>query len=72
MNYIEDSVFFEIRHRAVSELRWKQVKILHGPATVMKELCLVGHCADVLRMQCDVAEECGTMRAWEGEQGDES
>ena len=21
------------------ELRWKQVKILHGPATVMKEFC---------------------------------
>ena len=55
---------------AVTELRWKQVKILHGPATVMKELCLVGHCADVLRMQCDVAEECGAMKAREGEQGD--
>ena len=57
---------------AVTELRWKQVKIRHGPATVMKELCLECHCADVLRMQCDVAEECGAMKAREGEQGDES
>ena len=36
-------MFFEAG-LAVSELRWKQVKILHGPATVMKEFCLVGHC----------------------------
>ena len=53
MNYIEDSVFFEIRHRAVSELRWKQVKILHGPATVMKELCSVCHCTSA-RYQHDI------------------
>ena len=48
VNLIEDSVFFEIRHRAVSELRWKQVKIRHGPATVMKELCLECHCGGCL------------------------
>ena len=66
-------MFFETGlAEAVSELRWKQVKILHGPATVMKEFCLVGHCADVLLMQRDVAEECEMMKAWEGEQGDES
>ena len=33
-------MFFETGlAEAVSKLRWKQVKILHGPATVMKEFC---------------------------------
>ena len=54
------------------ELRWKQVKILHGPATVMKEFCLAGHCADVLLMQRDVAKRCEMMKAREGEQSDDS
>ena len=48
------------------------MRILHGPATVMKEFCLVGHCADVLLMQRDVAEECEMIKAWEGEQSDDS
>ena len=66
-------MFFETGlAEAVSELRWKQVKILHGPATVMKELCSGCHCADVLLMQRDVAEECEMMKAWEGEQSDDS
>ena len=42
-------MFFETGlAEAVSELRWKQVKILHGPATVMRELCSKGHCAGCL------------------------
>ena len=66
-------MFFETGlAEVVSELRWKQVKILHGPATVMKEFCLVGHCADVLLMQRDAAELCEIMKAWEGEQSDDS
>ena len=56
----------------VPELRWKQVKILHGPATVMKEFCSGCHCADVLLMQRNAAELCEIMKAWEGEQSDDS
>ena len=53
------------------KLRWKQVRILHGPATVMKEFCSGCHCADVLLTQRDAAELCEIMKAWEGEQSDD-
>lgn len=36
----KDSVFSVVwRKPGSSELRWKQVKVLHGPATVRKERC---------------------------------
>ena len=42
------------------ELRWKQVQILHGPATVMKELCSLCHCI----------QTCTDRQGmWEGERG---
>ena len=45
------------------ELRWKQVRILHGPATVMKELCSLCHCIQV----------CNDRQGmWEGERGVDS
>ena len=31
------------------KLRWKQVKILHGPATVRKEFCQRGHWHETCR-----------------------
>ena len=66
-------MFFETGlAEAVSKLRWKQVKIRHGPATVMKELCSGCHCADILLTQRDAAELCEIMKAWEGEQSDDS
>ena len=41
------------------ELRWKQVKILHGPATVMKEFCS-GYAT--------AKDEAIAETTWEGEQ----
>ena len=41
------------------ELRWKQVRILHGPATVMKEFCS-GYAT--------AKDEAIAETTWEGEQ----
>ena len=53
-------MFFETGlAEAVSKLRWKQVKILHGPATVMKEFCS-GYAT--------AKDEAIAETTWEGEQ----
>ena len=49
--------------KSLTELRWKQVRNLRGPATVMKELCSLGHCIHT----CS-----GRQGMWEGEQSDDS
>ena len=36
-------MFFRRSEVNLRKLRWKQVKILHGPATVKKEFCSVCH-----------------------------
>ena len=57
-------MFFETGlAEAVSELRWKQVKIRHGPATVMKELCSLCHCIQICTDRQGM---------WEGERGVDS
>ena len=46
-----------------TELRWKQVRNLRGPATVMKELCSLCHCIQICTDRQGM---------WEGERGVDS
>ena len=39
----------EFCERAEMKLRWKQVRILHGPATVRKECCQRSHWVERIR-----------------------
>ena len=48
---------------SLTELRWKQVRNLRGPATVMKELCSLCHCIQICTDRQGM---------WEGEQGVDS